>query len=171
MKKKKDRNRNILLLLAYAALFVFTLAMEWVGIRDTAVRVIVNLSTLALVLLGGAFCAVLYRRALPGAKSGSEADANVNAGGGEEGAPSKASDGRDAEPVIDKDAYLAFAREKELTRRGTEIGFLVVNGYSNQRIAEELYISEATVKKHLTHIYEKTGENGRKALKRAVTLK
>lgn len=169
MKKKKDRNRNILLLLAYAALFVFTLAMEWIGIHDTALRAVVNLSTLALVLLGGAFCAVLYRRALPDAKGGSDADT----GGGEDETPPKpkANGGSGEEPVIDKDAYLAFAHEKELTRRETEIGFLAVNGYSNQRIAEELYISEATVKKHLTHIYEKTGENGRKALKRAVALK
>ena len=64
-----------------------------------------------------------------------------------------------------KEAYLLLAREKGLTRRETEIGLLVVNGYSNRRIAEELYISEFTVKKHLTNIYEKTGTSGRKELK------
>lgn len=75
---------------------------------------------------------------------------------------------KEQEWIIDRAAYLILAHEKGLTRRETEIAFLAVNGYSNQRLAEELYISVATVKKHLTHIYEKTGANGRRALRETI---
>lgn len=68
---------------------------------------------------------------------------------------------------FDKPSYLKFAKECRLTRRETEIGIMVIGGLSNKRIAEELFISETTVKKHLTHIYEKTEIYGRKALKNA----
>ena len=34
-----------------------------------------------------------------------------------------------------------------------------------QWIAEELFIAETTVKKHVTHVYEKCGVSGRKELK------
>ncbi len=35
------------------------------------------------------------------------------------------------------------------------LAFLVIGIYGNKQIAEELYISETTVKKHVTYIYEK----------------
>ena len=63
-----------------------------------------------------------------------------------------------------KDIYIYFAVAYILTKRETQIGYLVFSGYTNQQIAEELYISETTVKKHLTHIYEKTQVSGRKEL-------
>lgn len=66
------------------------------------------------------------------------------------------------EKVPSKEKYLEFAAASGLSRRETEIGWLVLNGFSNIQLAETLYISLATVKKHLTHIYEKTGTNGRK---------
>lgn len=157
------RSRNVLLLLLYAALFVFTLAVEWIGIRDPGMRALVNVSTLALVAFGGAACFFLYRKTLSTDEK-REGGQAVEPGGKEQDKQRKK---EESEPPVDRDAYLAFAREKGLTRRETELAFLVVNGYSNQRIAQELYISEATVKKHLTHIYEKTGANGRKELKRA----
>lgn len=178
--KRRNKNRNALLLLAYAVLFIFTLCMEWIAIRDMTMRAVVNLSTLALALFGGTFCALLYRREHTDAAmdSRNRPDCALAAGDSEnrtdctdepdrEQAQRK-QERKEQEWIIDKEAYLAFANEKELTRRETEIAFLAVNGYSNQRLAEELYISEATVKKHLTHIYEKTGANGRKALKEAV---
>ena len=52
--------------------------------------------------------------------------------------------------------YLYFQRSG-LTNRETELAILVYQGYSNRDIAEECYISEATVKKHMTHIFEKLG--------------
>ena len=42
---------------------------------------------------------------------------------------------------------------------------MIVSGFSNAKIAEELYISESTVKKHASHIYEKVGVAGRKEFK------
>ena len=48
-----------------------------------------------------------------------------------------------------------------LSERETEIVVLVARGLSNDQIAEELYLSEATVKRHLANIYEKIGVNSR----------
>lgn len=46
-------------------------------------------------------------------------------------------------------------REKGLTAREAEVARLLYLNYTNKMIASELYISEATVKKHVTHILEK----------------
>jgi DNA-binding NarL/FixJ family response regulator len=48
------------------------------------------------------------------------------------------------------------AREREVLR-------LVAKGTGNREIAAELFISQATVKTHLTHIYEKLGVKDRAA--------
>jgi DNA-binding NarL/FixJ family response regulator len=40
---------------------------------------------------------------------------------------------------------------------------LVAKGTSNREIARELFISEATVKTHLTHLYGKLGARDRAA--------
>lgn len=42
-----------------------------------------------------------------------------------------------------------------LSPREVEIVLLVADGLSNRQIARELFISEATVKSHLVHIYAK----------------
>jgi DNA-binding NarL/FixJ family response regulator len=44
---------------------------------------------------------------------------------------------------------------KELTARELEIFRLIADGLSNGEIAQELYISETTVKTHITHILQK----------------
>lgn len=137
------KRRTALLVLLYLFMLLFTLAMEWAAIQEILMRAIVNFTTFVMAAFGTVGFVLLYR----GERSG------------EETAQEK------PEPVFDKELYLAFAKEKQFTKRETEIGLLVVNGYSNQRIAEELFISETTVKKHLTHIYEKSGISGRKALK------
>ena len=43
----------------------------------------------------------------------------------------------------------------ELTARELEIFRLIADGLSNAEIAQELYISETTVKTHITHILQK----------------
>jgi two-component system, NarL family, response regulator LiaR len=48
-----------------------------------------------------------------------------------------------------------------LSERETEVLVLAARGLSNRRIAEELFISEATVKRHLANIYEKVGVSSR----------
>jgi DNA-binding NarL/FixJ family response regulator len=48
-----------------------------------------------------------------------------------------------------------------LSERETEVVILAARGLSNRLIAQELFISEATVKRHLANIYEKIGVSSR----------
>lgn len=66
------------------------------------------------------------------------------------------------EENISKEKYLPIARELGLTKKETELGFLKLSGFSNQRIAQIMGISVLTVKKHFTHIYEKAWVPGKK---------
>jgi DNA-binding NarL/FixJ family response regulator len=54
--------------------------------------------------------------------------------------------------------------EHLLTRREIEVMLLVANGLSNKDVANQLNISEGTIKIHLNNIYHKTGINNRTAL-------
>jgi DNA-binding NarL/FixJ family response regulator len=69
-------------------------------------------------------------------------------------------------PAVTKHVITQFARiprvtpPKELddlTAREHDILRLIANGLSNQEIGKELYISETTVKTHVTHILAKLG--------------
>ncbi|MFE4414377.1 response regulator [Streptomyces sp. NPDC056821] len=61
-------------------------------------------------------------------------------------------------------AVRAPARGNEpLSAREREVLALVAKGTSNREIARELFISEATVKTHLTHLYAKLGVKDRAA--------
>lgn len=53
-----------------------------------------------------------------------------------------------------------------LTRREIEVTRLVKKDYTNAEIAEELFITENTVKKHITNIFHKLEIKNREALKR-----
>ncbi|MET9953075.1 response regulator transcription factor [Streptomyces sp. NPDC006339] len=53
--------------------------------------------------------------------------------------------------------------DESLSAREREVIELVAKGTSNRAIAAELFISEATVKTHLTHIYAKLGAKDRAA--------
>ncbi|MDT0343228.1 response regulator transcription factor [Streptomyces litchfieldiae] len=57
----------------------------------------------------------------------------------------------------------AAPADETLSAREREILALVARGTSNREIAAELFISEATVKTHLTHIYRKLGAKDRAA--------
>ncbi|NEB79670.1 response regulator transcription factor [Streptomyces sp. SID14478] len=57
----------------------------------------------------------------------------------------------------------AAATEDTLSAREREVLVLVSKGTSNKEIARELFISEATVKTHLTHLYGKLGVKDRAA--------
>jgi DNA-binding NarL/FixJ family response regulator len=48
-----------------------------------------------------------------------------------------------------------------LTRRELEIVRAVVTGYTNKQIAQQFSISESTVKRHVTHIFDKLGASNR----------
>ena len=60
--------------------------------------------------------------------------------------------------------YYAF-RNKGLTQREAEVERLACSGRSNKEIAEELVISETTVKKHMQHIFEKLEIGSREELR------
>ena len=49
----------------------------------------------------------------------------------------------------------------DLTAREGEVLRLVAGGLSNPQIAKELYVSQATVKSHINHIFAKTGAKDR----------
>jgi DNA-binding NarL/FixJ family response regulator len=59
------------------------------------------------------------------------------------------------------DAEQAAARAAGLTERELTIIKLLASGLSNQRIARELWVTEQTVKFHLTNIYRKLGVGNR----------
>ena len=53
------------------------------------------------------------------------------------------------------------ARLYTLSKREKEVHALVTQGLKNKEIAQRLFISEATVRHHLTNIFGKLGVNGR----------
>ena len=58
--------------------------------------------------------------------------------------------------------------EEKLTNKEREVLVLVSKGYSNKQIAERLFVSLDTVKKHLYNSYKKLGaKNKVEALKKA----
>ncbi|WP_030852080.1 response regulator [Streptomyces sp. NRRL F-4474] len=50
-----------------------------------------------------------------------------------------------------------------LTKRELEVLQLVADGLSNQQISKQLFLSQATVKSHLVHVYAKLGVESRTA--------
>lgn len=67
--------------------------------------------------------------------------------------------------MISKEHYIEIAKQIGLTKREMELGYLKINGFTNQRIASMYGISVLTVKKHFTHIYEKAFVPGRNEFK------
>lgn len=59
-------------------------------------------------------------------------------------------------------------QEMGLTRRETEVSLLVLQGLTNREIAQELYISETTVKKHISNVFAKLEIGAREDLRRKV---
>lgn len=56
-----------------------------------------------------------------------------------------------------------------LSRRETEVLQLVADGLSNAAISKQLFLSQATVKSHLVHIYSKLGVDSRTSAVAAAT--
>lgn len=76
-------------------------------------------------------------------------------------------------PISYEENYKHFIRVTEpysLSERESEVAWLLYRGYTNRQIGEELFIAETTVKKHVTHIYEKMQVAGRKEFRKALFL-
>jgi len=132
----------ILCMVLYAFSVALTVFVQHIGIQDRLLKIV---CTLGILLSFFAVLAMLFLA--------------VRLKGGAESLEQKVNP---AEKIPSKEKYLEFAARSGFSRRECEIGWLVLNGFSNIQLAETLYISLATVKKHLTHIYEKTETSGRK---------
>lgn len=71
---------------------------------------------------------------------------------------------REEEPTLED--YRERLQELGLTRRETEVSLLVIQGLSNGEIAQELFISETTVKKHLSNVFAKLEIGSRDELRK-----
>lgn len=60
------------------------------------------------------------------------------------------------------DDFLHVCEGRELSERELEVAWLLYRGHTNRQIGEELFIAETTVKKHVSHIYEKMDVCSRK---------
>ncbi len=54
-----------------------------------------------------------------------------------------------------------MSADRELTRRERQILVLLMDGRTTRQISKELFLSESTVKAHLTAIYRKLGVTNR----------
>ncbi len=80
--------------------------------------------------------------------------------------PAAVQDKTDAEKAEDGLDYTKRFQPYGLTKRELEIAGLIAEGKTNGDIASVLYISETTVKKHVSNIFEKTGVARREELVR-----
>lgn len=71
--------------------------------------------------------------------------------------------------IEDHEIFESMMKEYELTNRETEVAWLLYRGFTNRQIGEELFIAETTVKKHVSHIYEKMQVSGRKEFRMKVS--
>lgn len=58
--------------------------------------------------------------------------------------------------------FLCACESCGLSERELEVAWLLYRGHTNRQIGEELFIAETTVKKHVSHIYEKMDVCSRK---------
>ncbi|MBO4438453.1 MAG: LuxR family transcriptional regulator [Spirochaetaceae bacterium] len=108
------------------------------------------------VLLGVLIKLILLpfeKKQTAGAGAGGGADAGLGVAGAGAGSSAENTEARAAEPFA-----VLSPREKEVAR-------LAARGYSNAQIAEELYISVETVKRHMATIFEKLDIKSRKDLR------
>lgn len=57
----------------------------------------------------------------------------------------------------------SFEDKIDFTNREKEIAFMILKGYTNHEISNNLYISVGTVKNYVTNIYSKLGVNNRQS--------
>lgn len=70
--------------------------------------------------------------------------------------------------TLSHEIFEDIMRKCGMTNREAEVAWLLYRGYTNRQIGEELFIAETTVKKHVSHIYEKMQVSGRKEFRAKV---
>lgn len=81
-----------------------------------------------------------------------------------DGKKSKISNSEKGNELITEDNQCNSMKSGILTRREKQIAKIASLGLTNQEIADQLFISEKTVKTHLSNIYEKFGISSRKEI-------
>ncbi len=140
----------ILCMLIYCAVFVFTITAQWILIENSSLRTALNLSAIILTSFSVKAIIMLYKN-----RTCNENDSIENPG-------------KDCGISVSKEEFLEYAANHNLSKRETEVAWLVQNGLSNQQIADEMYVSLVTIKKHVTHIYEKCNVSCRKKFKESI---
>lgn len=74
------------------------------------------------------------------------------------------------EKRTDYQQFEAHILPAQLTEREKEVAWLLYRGFTNRQIGEELCIAETTVKKHVSHIFEKMQIQSRKELREKVEM-
>ena len=69
--------------------------------------------------------------------------------------------GESVYPDSPPNVQLGLAQSSEFTQKELEVLRLLTTGATNQEIAEQLGVSENTIKTHVKHLLEKTGYEGR----------
>lgn len=143
MRKKRSA---ILLTFVYVVLLISLLVLQSFSIEGKLPKFAANVIAVVLVIPGG-FLLKGYIRLKEQEKQKKEQLLQEK--------------GEKSPEQLRKDFYERMV-QCGLSVREQEVAWLIYSGYRNLQIAEELYISEATVKKHVSHIYEKTKVSGRK---------
>jgi len=76
------------------------------------------------------------------------------------------SEGLDKDSLDDSTGLVVEPWQQKISEREREIGALVTAGYSSQKIAEKLFISQRTVEKHRANLMAKLGVSNAAALTR-----
>ena len=135
-----------------------------------------EIAVLGTLLLGVALAVVfaLYLRVrdqvrrLEESRNSSEATIADNQGGAEKNTVPQDSpvSGGSYEEIYAH--FLAVMEACALSERELEVAWLLYRGYTNRQIGEALYIAETTVKKHVSHIYQKVDVQSRKEFRAKV---
>lgn len=140
------KRKTILLALAYAAVLVGLLFLQGLTMEGSLTKLTANIATLILTIP----CFFLLKAYI-----------RLKEMEAEKVTLEKAAKGEKTPEQLRSEFYLQM-EQAGLSSREQEVAWLLFKGCRNLQIAEELYISEATVKKHVSHIYEKTGVMSRK---------
>lgn len=162
---------------------VFGERRQWVAVLGTLILGIALAVVLALYLRVNSRLTQAQRNAAAGRAAGdigadaitTQADGEQRASGGEASQFGSgnifANENRPSEPRSYEEIYARFLTIMEacaLSERELEVAWLLYRGYTNRQIGEELYIAETTVKKHVSHIYQKLGVCSRKEFRAKV---